>query len=110
MKNDSGIWECNYCSYIGDDMDHACPRHTKIAVESLVATEVSQAIVLINAEWYYGELVLQTTCCSYDDYKALPAVVNYTGVDCGLTGWNSDTYTACYKSGAAIARKVSNKR
>ena len=111
MKNASGDWECNYCGNIGENMDHMCLHVANVAVETnMVATEVPQAIVLLNAEWYYGELVLQTTCCSYDDYKALPPVVNYTGIDCGLTGWSSDTYTACYKSGAAIARVVSNKR
>jgi hypothetical protein len=111
-KRDSSnglVWECNNCGFVGD-LDHAC-NAVKIAVEvNVIGNDPPRVVVLLHTAWYYGNLILQTTCHSYEDYNALPPVVSYTGVDCGLTGWNSDTETARYKSGAAIIRKVTNKR
>jgi hypothetical protein len=68
------------------------------------ATEVPRAIVIQVAQWYDGELVLETVCRDYDHYRTLPDVVTYEGTVCGKTGWSSDNNYACYKSGAAIAQ------
>ena len=68
------------------------------------ATEVKRAIVIQVAQWYDGELVLETLCRDFDHYKSLPDVVIYEGTECGKTGWSSDRDYACYKSGAAIAK------
>jgi hypothetical protein len=68
------------------------------------AIEVPKAIVIQSSVWYEGELVLETTCRDYDHYVSLPNVVVYEGVECGKTGWSSDSNYACYKSGASIAK------
>lgn len=70
------------------------------------ASPVPGAIVIQSAVMYDGELVLETLCRDYDHYKSLPDVVDYEGTECGKTGWSSDKQYACYKSGAAIAKKV----
>lgn len=44
------------------------------------------------------EAVLGTSCPDYDTYAALPKAVMYLGVAYGLTGWNSDTGRAYYKT------------
>lgn len=70
---------------------------------SKTAIEVPRAIVIQVATWYDGELVLETMCRDYDHYRTLPDVVVYEGTECGKTGWSSDSFYACYKSGASIA-------
>ena len=67
------------------------------------AVTVPDAIVLLMAAWHENQLVLETSCEDYDVFKSLPAVVTFKGVQCGKTGWSSDTHRACYKSGAMIA-------
>ena len=67
------------------------------------AIAVPKAIVIQVATWYDGELVLETVCRDYDHYRTLPDVVTYQGMECGKTGWSSDSHYACYKSGASIA-------
>lgn len=70
------------------------------------ATKIPDAITLLVAAWVEGQLVLETGCEDYDAFKALPAAVTYQGVECGKTGWSSDTGRACYKSGAPVAYSV----
>ena len=70
------------------------------------ATTVPEAIVILMAGWLEGKLVIETTCPNYDHYRTLPQVVSYQGIECGKTGWSSDTNRACYKSGAHVAHKV----
>lgn len=67
------------------------------------AVEVPKAIVIQTHAWYDDELILETVCRDYDHYKSLPDVVTFNGIECGKTGWSSDSHYACYKSGAAIA-------
>ncbi len=69
-----------------------------------VAIELPRAIVIQTAQWYGEELILETVCRDFDHYKSLPDVVVYEGIECGKTGWSSDSHYACYKSGAAIAK------
>jgi hypothetical protein len=89
------------------------------AIEKL-AKPVNGAIVIQVAQFYDGELVLETVCRGYDHYVSLPDVVEYQGeaslplagfvkvsaTVCGKTGWSSDSGYACYKSGACIAYAV----
>lgn len=72
---------------------------------SKYAIELPRAIFIQVATWMEGQLVLETTCRDFDHYKTLPDVVVYEGVECGKTGWSSDTHLACYKSGTAIAKE-----
>ena len=81
-------------------------RATTETSDSITATVVKGAIVLSSAGWCEGELILTTTCRDYDHFASLPDVVSYRGVECGKTGWSSDTMMACYKQGATIAHKV----
>jgi hypothetical protein len=72
----------------------------------LTAKVKPDAIVITLATWITGHLVLETNCLDYDAYKALPQVVEYRGIECGKTGWNSDTGYACYQSSAYLAHLV----
>lgn len=67
------------------------------------AKPIHDAIVIINADIIEGETVLTTACRDFDQWCALPGVVEFEGRICGKTGWSSDTYLACYKSGAKMA-------
>jgi hypothetical protein len=71
------------------------------------ATTVPAAIVLQRVGKVDGTTVLETSCPDYDHYRALPQVVEYEGVRCGKTGWNSDRGYACYQSNALMAQAVS---
>lgn len=73
------------------------------------ALEVPQAIVLTTVAYVDFDLVLETNCRDYDHYTTLPEVVNYQGVECGKTGWNSDRHYACYKASAHIAKAVKDE-
>ncbi len=73
---------------------------------AMVAHEVPRAIVLLSAQRIEGNLVLETNCRDYDNYKTLPDVVAYEGTLCAKTGWSSDRYYACYQSRMAIARGI----
>jgi len=60
--------------------------------------------LLITAEYFLeGQVILETTCNNFDEYKRLPDVVSFRGVVCGKTGWSSDRGYACYKSVAMVA-------
>ena len=70
------------------------------------AIQVKDAIIVLYEATIEGSLVIETPCKDFDMYASLPEVVSYKGIDCGKTGWSSDTYKACYKQSAMIAYKV----
>lgn len=70
------------------------------------ATAVPGKIVIRSAHVIEGEKVLETDCTDYDQYSALPMVVEYHGSLYARTGWSSDTHRACYKTSRYIATAV----
>jgi hypothetical protein len=69
----------------------------------MMATPIHNAISVIS-NWNIGDQWgLETTCLDYDAFKALPKAVEYDGRQYSLTGWNSDTGRACYKTGLPLA-------
>ena len=72
----------------------------------MMVAHTVDAIVLLNAQRLDGDLVLETPCKDFDAFTKLPQVVAYSGIMCGKTGWSSDTYKACYKSSAQVARAI----
>lgn len=85
--------------------DGKCPMGCgeKHGDDDMQAKTIPDAIVLLLAERIEEQLVLETDCADFDAYKALPAAVIYQGVECGKTGWSSDSNRACYKQSAIIA-------
>jgi hypothetical protein len=73
------------------------------------AKVVQDTITLLGAYIIEGETVLETTCRDFSQFCALPAAVEFEGRVCGKTGWSSDTYRACYKSGAKLAYAVKRR-
>jgi hypothetical protein len=67
------------------------------------AKEVPRAILVAAAYRLDNEQVLETPCADFDRYSKLPMVVAHRGLVYGLTGWNSDTGRAFYKSSAKVA-------
>ena len=59
-------------------------------------------MVALSAMRVDGVMCVMVDCADFDHYKRLPQVVNYLGVRCGKTGWNSDTNRAHYQSNATI--------
>ena len=65
-----------------------------------------EAIIVSRCDLIQGQYVLETACLDFEEYKALPQVVDFAGAICSKTGWSSDRMYACYKSGGPIAHKV----
>jgi hypothetical protein len=47
--------------------------------------------------------ILVVSCIDYDEYRKLPAAVEYDGQEFGRTGWNSDYGQAYFKSPSPFA-------
>lgn len=71
----------------------------------MFAQKVKDAVALTGQYTLDGQLCLETTCDDFDDFKSLPQVVIYCGIECVKTGWSSDTHRACYKQGGLVAHK-----
>jgi len=87
---------------------HAAPHHSEaIAIKDAV---IVSAIYTLggsyNRSGTYDPLmkVIETECNCFDEYKALPKVIEYAGHVYGKTGWSSDTFRACYKTEVLVAR------
>jgi len=65
---------------------------------------------VIEAAEYAGEHWLQVHCGeTYEEFAALPTVIEFQGRMYGKMSWNSDTRKAAYKVGAPVARIVKEK-
>ena len=62
-----------------------------------------EALKVINAYEIEGNRIFETNCLDFDAFKALPKAASLDGTVYALTGWNSDTCRACYKTGFKVA-------
>ena len=67
----------------------------------VVATKV--VLVQTAAQLPSGVWVLEVSCADYEAFVELPKVVAFNGLRYGLTGWNSDSGMAYYRSDARYA-------
>lgn len=51
-----------------------------------------------------GVTIAETRCQDYDDFRTLPRAIEVEGKVLGLMSWNSDRFSACYKSTAILGR------
>ena len=70
------------------------------------AKTIPDSIVIISSDKIEGVVCLSTSCIDYENYRTLPQVVDFDGIICGLTGWNSDLQLAYYQSKTKIARAI----
>ena len=62
-----------------------------------------EAIDIIQQSKIGPVFVLETSCRDYEHYSNLPVAVSYNCRVYVKTGWSSDTYRACYKTGVPYA-------
>ena len=67
---------------------------------------VPNALVAVAVHLCDGVTCVVAECADFEAYKALPSVVEYKGLLCGKTGWNSDTGRAFYSSSANVLKAV----
>lgn len=76
----------------------------------MTATVVTDKIVIRQHEKFPDAqiecLIIGMQTDTYDEYRALPEVLEYQDKLYGKTGWNSDQFVAYYRTDALIARKV----
>ena len=53
-----------------------------------------------------GVQVATVSCSDYATFNSLPAAIEVKGLTLGLTGWNSDSNVAYYRSDAHFATVV----
>ncbi len=70
------------------------------------AKVVTDMIPVVSEHILDGQLVIETTCNDFDDFRTLPRVVSYRNITCVRAGWSSDTNRACYKQSHMVAKTV----
>jgi len=78
----------------------------QVLESDMIAKTIHDSIVIISSEKIDGIVCLSTSCVDYENYRRLPKVVDFDGIICGLTGWNSDRQLAYYQSKTKIARAI----
>lgn len=73
---------------------------------SLVASTVPSDFILKDVQKVGSETILIGVCADYDAYCNLPTILLWEKNKYGLTGWNSDSCTACWKQTRLIATKA----
>jgi len=70
------------------------------------ATPIQNAIQIQSAGQFAGNdgHYAVVPCADYDAYRDLPAGIEFEGREYGLTGWNSDTCNAYYRTSRKFAR------
>lgn len=86
----------------GKTMDTLC--FCILQSDPMEAFAIKDKILITVKHVIEGQVVVETTCNDFDDFKRLPDVISYNGTICGKTGWSSDTGYACYKSGVNVAQ------
>lgn len=72
----------------------------------MASAKVISDVITVIPYHIEGKVILETQCNDFDAFIRLPRVVDYNGTICTITGFNSDTGRACYKSGMPYARVV----
>lgn len=70
------------------------------------ATAVKDVIQIAALHAIEGSSIIETSCNDFDEYKALPNVIQYNAVIYCKTGWSSDSGYACYKSNMFFAKAI----
>jgi hypothetical protein len=79
------------------------PSFRKRIPQMGVAIAILNSLVVLNSRNLDGQLFAVVSCGDFSIYKALPAAIRYNGQSLGLTGWNSDSGLAYYKTGQRFA-------
>ena len=66
----------------------------------------SEAIPVLSEHILEGQLVIETECNDFDQYKRLPSALTFKGITLVKTGWSSDTYKACFKQSTQVAYRI----
>jgi hypothetical protein len=67
------------------------------------ANVVANVLVINQSAVVEGVTCLVVDCEDFMTYKGLPQALEFQGVICGRSGWNSDKSVAYYQSNVALA-------
>jgi len=99
------VGKCSLCKddRVSLDIDAGEDINRETSMENTAQAIVNSIQVRESFFLPDGHRMVTLGCNDYSVYKQLPAAVKFQGLVYGLTGWNSDSNEAYYKTSKAFA-------